>query len=857
MKKTLALLAKISHRELKSNWAQFLAIIGIGGVAVTLFVGLLANAASIENRVNQAYDEGQMADLWVTTSLYKPNDLALIQETVGDLGTVEGRFEAPGRHARNSVYSVITPKMPTISKPYEIEEKSAEQSDTHFVLVDDSLAHPASANMGESLKLGDTFEISYDISSYVNEAMAKEMDQYLLDSKAENPLREDSVRLDYTITGIMRYPENVTKAAYNTSAFLVDDGTFKTAVHSFLASHFNQKGLDFLYLEANSSALRWGDGTSNPAQLTTPNQYLVSLKNHSDSAQLEKRIQAAFAAKTTNNLYNLSNRESMPFVTTMHNDVVQARQFTFVFPFVFFFVAVLVILTTISQIILKERTQIGTLKALGLSNHEIYAHYIGLTMSVVSLGILIGEIIGPILIPYILGKKYDILYTLPARSYVFPLLYGLMTAVFFLGVSALVAYVVCHKEVRLKPAESMRPASPKMKAHETHLDFKKNQASFLSVKMAFRNIKLNLVKSIMVVVGVMGCTALLVCGFGIEDTIDYGKKKDMAMASMDNDSVLSLTFSAPETRSKLDQDLLSYANVESYEPLNRGATTIHLVGDNQPSSNTNIYILGADENNHIGYVSPEKNGISMSDKIARETGAKVNDTIVFSYGSKDYRGVLTEIYRSFIFNGIMLHSSNSLFSSLGEMSFQGAFVNVKKIEGTSDILVAKAVKKEMVEGDKPLSYLIEADTTEDWVNQINDIMSGVLVMTNAVKVFAIILALIVLYNLALLNFRERSRDIATLKVLGFTKREIALSLMWETMTLTFIGVFFGVFLGYPFLLAVLKLNTVQLVQYQYYIYWTSYFFSFLLTFIVAFGVNLYLSFRTGTVKMVESLKSVE
>jgi putative ABC transport system permease protein len=131
--------------------------------------------------------------------------------------------------------------------------------------------------------------------------------------------------------------------------------------------------------------------------------------------------------------------------------------------------------------------------------------------------------------------------------------------------------------------------------------------------------------------------------------------------------------------------------------------------------------------------------------------------------------------------------------------------------------------------------LIEADTTADWNRQIDDIMSGVHIMTNAVKGFAIILAIIVLYNLALLNFRERTRDIATLKVLGFTKHEIASSLLWETMSLTAVGVIFGMLLGYPFLLAVLKLNTVQLVQYLYHIYPLTYVYSFLLTFIVAFA----------------------
>ena len=130
-------------------------------------------------------------------------------------------------------------------------------------------------------------------------------------------------------------------------------------------------------------------------------------------------------------------------------------------------------------------------------------------------------------------------------------------------------------------------------------------------------------------------------------------------------------------------------------------------------------------------------------------------------------------------------------------------------------------------------------------------------MTNAVKVFAILLALVTLYNLALLTYRQRLRDMSTLKVLGFRKREIALTLLTESMVLTFIGVIFGSVLGYPFMLAVLKTNIVELVEYLFHINFVSYIYSFILTFIVAFLINLYFAYHIKKIKMVESLKNVE
>ena len=136
-------------------------------------------------------------------------------------------------------------------------------------------------------------------------------------------------------------------------------------------------------------------------------------------------------------------------------------------------------------------------------------------------------------------------------------------------------------------------------------------------------------------------------------------------------------------------------------------------------------------------------------------------------------------------------------------------------------------------------------------------MGGIGVMTNAVKIFAILLGIVVIYNLTLMNFKERSRDIATLKVLGFNQKEIMRSLIIESLSLTLIGVLLGLALGYPFMLAVLENNIVSLVSYLYHIYFKTYIYAFLLTFGVAAVINVLLSLRIRKVRMVESLKSVE
>lgn len=840
----------MGRREIKSSWSQFLAIIAIGGIAVTLFVGLLANAQSFENRVNASYDEGNMADIWVTAKTYDEADEGNIQALSPDGTLIAKRFESTGRINHNQCYPTIVPSLPAVSKP-TILSQSADSTDTHFFFVDKALAESVD---GASFQVGSKVEMSFDLSAL----KLSSYKQYLVDDlkdPTDTFFDKTGVSLSYQITGIMRFPENIQKAAYSPSIVLFSSDMFRDSVRDYLGAHFTTTGVNkiFEYLR-EAEGLEWGDGDPNGDVTNFPraNQYLLSCPDHLGVKDAKTKIGDYYSAKKNQNLLSVNDRDNMPFVIVVQGDVKQARQFTFLFPFVFFSVAILVILTTTSQIILKERTQIGTMKALGLSKNQIYAHYMLLTDAVVAIGIIIGEVIGPILIPAIMDKKYSIIYTLPTRGYLFPVLYGLLTAAAFLFIATLVTYIVCRREVRLKPAESMRPASPKIPAKASFSLTKRVSTRLLSLKMAFRNIRFDKVKSIMVGVGVMGCTALLVCGFGIEDTVYYGIDHDM---SQFNNAALTLAFSSAQDRTSFLDDLQSVDGVDYQRSdlMTRGNGTITYEG---LSSNSYVFILPFDPgaaNSHFQIPSFDKSTVSVSDKVARDLKVKVGDTISFKYNDDAYSAPVSQIFKAFVFNGVAIYS-DAPFLKAPVTSFIGASVELK--EGADPATVKAAIMNQAVEGGR-FSYVTECNTKQDWSNQVTDIMGGVLVMTNAVKVFGILLAIVVLYNLALLNFRERTRDIATLKVLGFSKWEIASSLLWETMTLTFVGVGLGFAMGYPFLIGVLKLNQVSLANYLYTIKLSSYGWAFLLTFVVDFIVNGWLSLRTGKVKMVESLKSVE
>ena len=344
----------------------------------------------------------------------------------------------------------------------------------------------------------------------------------------------------------------------------------------------------------------------------------------------------------------------------------------------------------------------------------------------------------------------------------------------------------------------------------------------------------------MVIIGILGCTALLVCGFGIEDTVNYGIANDRNIF-LNSDIVLTLN--EPTRDEEIINELMTVDGIDSIETYRRREMTYCKEGGNQTTKV--LYILSK-EDTSLGMELP-KDGIAISQKIATTIQCELGDEIIIGSGLKQKKVKVTKIFNAFYYNCGILPFNSPLLDDEEEL-YNGAWINVKDKKQADEI--ADYIKEQLPNVSSSVS-------SDGFTIQIQQVMSGVLMMTNAVKVFAILLALVTLYNLALLTYRQRLRDMSTLKVLGFRKREIALTLLTESMVLTLIGVIFGSVLGYPFMLAVLKTNIVELVEYLFHINFVSYIYSFILTFIVAFLINLYFAYHTKKIKMVESLKNIE
>ena len=849
-KKTpFGLFFKLALREAKHGWAQFLAIVSIGAIALTLFVGLEANAASLSRRVDRTYEEGNMADIWVTSSRYEERDERLVQSLLEEGENYEKRFEMSASIGSHSVLTAVSDTLPTISKPFDFEMGTS--SERSFCVIDEAISTKSAAlDVYGFYSIGDNLSVNYDLSSF-SSLFKMASDTFGFGAyfeEGQNPFLETKWSLPFEVSGVMKFSENILKASYGTSTVLISSDSFLSSLRSVFEGRFKPT----LSEKEKENALR------NIAEIfselgyllhdeegfaVAPNQYLLKIPDNSRVDSLSEALKERSKGASFS-ILSVNTRENMPFFLTIESEIAQAEGFTYLFPFVFFFVAVLVILVTTSRMILRERGQIGVLKALGVTRNGIILFYVGLVSSLVFMGILIGEILGPIIIPMIMSNKYSLIYTLPSLEYVFPVAEGLLSAFGFLFVSALTSFLLVYKEASLKPSESMRPSLPSFKAKKSRQDKeRKASALSLSAKMAFRNMRVNLVKSIMVVVGVMGCTALLLTGFGIEDTVNYGIDHDLRNVGS---SDFTLTFNEGKKEAEFADDISEIDGIKGYELYQ--TVTAKAVSPSDSSTNTTVYILSYGDETHFSFAKGLKeNEVAVSTKVQETLGLKEGDLVSFYLGNVKHTCPVGFFYEAFFYSGIALYSSNPTLEA-SSLSYNAVYLD---LVSPNDVERVRTALKEN------LPYLLSAQSQADWRDKINNVLSGVLVMTGAVKVFAILLALVVLYNLALLNFNERSRDIATLKVLGFNLKEIILSLLLETMFLTFFGVAFGLMLGYPFLLAVMGLNKVELVTYLYHIAPLSYVMSFFVSFVVAFLVNLYFGFRSRSIKMVESLKSVE
>ena len=522
-----------------------------------------------------------------------------------------------------------------------------------------------------------------------------------------------------------------------------------------------------------------------------------------------------------------------------------------ILPVFFLLVASLVCITTMTRMIEEERTQIGTLKALGYSNASIISKYMVYAGSGALIGCGLGVVAGSVILPQILWDAYQImLYIREDVMITFNWwLCGIVVGV-YTAVILFVTWYCCRKALMEQPAELIRPKAPdpgkKLLVERLALW---NKVSFLN-KVMVRNIFRYRQRLAMMLVGIGGCTALLVTGFGLQDSILGVVDYQFANVSLYDMEVYFAHHQTPRERSEFLE--LLEDRTENVMFFHQSSTEITF-----DDITKEIYLVSGEEGigdfwkmqmdgNPVSL--PGENEIVLSVGVAEALAVRVGDRVTLR--NADFQTVtltVCGIYKNHVYNYGFV-SPKTLAENWGEEPEQQmAYLRVAPGQEVH------AVAADISEMDGVLNVTV----SQDVASLVNRMMEALDLVVLVVVFCAGLLAAIVLYNLTNININERVREIATIKVLGFNARETAAYVFKENLTLTIVGAFFGLGLGELLLYFVMAQVKIDMVWFNTIIEPMSYVISFALTVLAAFLVNFVFYFKLDGINMAEALKSVE
>lgn len=524
------------------------------------------------------------------------------------------------------------------------------------------------------------------------------------------------------------------------------------------------------------------------------------------------------------------------------NDIAIVSSIAKVFPIFFILIVIFVCVTTMNRMVNDERVQIGTLKALGYSSNIIASKYILYVSTASFLGSFIGFFLGTSVIPQIIWQVYDISYGFSNLSYYFSPIMYLICLLAVILVSGLITLFSCYHELKEKPAYLIRPKAPNSgkRIIFEYINWFWNKLSFLS-KVTIRNTFRYKKRMIMMFLGIGGCTALLVAGFGIKDSIsnilDY-QFNDI----MKYDVTVSFDYSE-NTKDKINKVISNY----NYDYLYGYQTNVTIENDNNKYDST---LIGVNSDNSTKYFDlhqdernikyPTNNNAVISSKLADILNINIGDTIKLNINDKDYNFYIYDICDNYLNNYVYINSEylnnvtdNYIYIKTNNNNDK-LITDLREIDGVNNVV--------LLEDQKEL--------LEDSMNSLNYIVILIIVSAAA-------LAFIVLYNLTNINIIERNREIATVKVLGFYSNETASYVLRENIILSIIGSIIGLYLGKLLHLYIMKQIQVEQMTFDIKINFLSYVLALVITIIFALISNFIMHFKLDKINMAESMKSVE
>ena len=518
-------------------------------------------------------------------------------------------------------------------------------------------------------------------------------------------------------------------------------------------------------------------------------------------------------------------------VSQFSEEMDQHKMMSGIFPVVFILISMLILLTTMTRIITHQRTQIGILKASGFKDRSIIFHYVSYGFWLVLVGAILGLILGPMTLPQLFYPSMSATYKLPSWEPAWSMNFVYVAALMVL-MSIFVSYYAVKSISDEKPADTIRPKAPKISTTGFVEKLGIWDKLSFNVRWNWRDAKRNKFRALMTIIGVIGCSALLVCAFGMYDGMNDLKEWEFNQINH-YDSKLVIDDEA--TISEID-DVASDVNgdkiMESAIEIESGS--VKKSGSLMVLNNTDLVTPTDYDWNPIKI---EDNEVSISQKMADMLDVGVGDTVKWHIMGSD-KWVKTKVDK--------IHA---------DPTSQGLIMSSDKLEDLDlNYTPTSIVTTEHV--DKNYSAIKTANSMKDMTGSWDELTEAMWLLIYILIFFASLLAVVVLYNLGLLSFTEIEREIATLKVLGFKTGALRKLLLTQNLWFTAIGFLLGLPVGY-FILKIMWESSGDSFYILPSISPANFILSAVITFALSILVNLMFSRKIKKLDMVESLKSGE
>ena len=860
-------------REISKTKSKFVSIMIIMFLGVFVFIGLKETTPAMVNTYNKTLEQHNIYDLRVT------NDFGINDGDIDEIRKLENidkleTYNKKNYKLENSTNSI---DIETLSKELATPKviKGKLPTTNNEIAVVDSL--------GKTYKIGDTINLvddkseekklrsySYKVVGYVHGADHTEVssnnptnNSYFGYINRENFQFDNVTGVNIKLKGISykysdkKYIEEVNKSRDQLIDILkerklVDEKNYKSntsqkikeseerlaSIEKELASN-----LERLELLKNVDAERYTEQSSKL------NEAKKQLQDNKKQLEVSKR---AFE-ETNYPRFNVENIRGLVHYAQFIDSAGSLSFLANVFSIFLFSVSILVSLTTLTRMVDENRTSIGTLKALGYSNKEIFKkYYIYGGVSTV-IGTILGIIAGYLVIVPIIYNSYSRFFTLKEPYIVYNL--HIIALAFLISILCilLAVFIPLRKNLKERSAYLLRPKAPSSgsRIFLENVSFIWKRLSFLR-KVTFRNIFRYKVRMFMTIFGVMGCLTLMFIGFAIRfGVIDISNEQFKIINKIDVLATYN-PYAEKEDIDKSSKEIGSNSNVENFTKVNVQKATVEK--NNEVLDTAQLVTL--DRNNYKDYITLmdnrsnielPKDSIVINEKLAYLYNLSVGDNFKVIINEKEYTLKIGAINKNYF--GNILYMDREYFSKVFDKTYSDNSFIIKM--NNSDEVEKMASKLQ----DNP--YVANVSDNSKIQENLDNFISGLDIIVVVMVLCSLALALVVLYNLINVNVSERQRELSTIKVLGFYPREVTIYVFREIFYLSIIGIVIGNYIAYRLYLKIILELASRTMMFSSRVPIAVYALSTGVTLVIIIFVMAIMHRRLKKVNMVESLKAIE